>query len=89
MRTLLNSIKETDDYLIGLLSGPDALVFEARTLIDVQLQAEVIAHIQTHKLIHQFGQAQLRADIEAVHKKLFTQPQYITFTQRILRFFKG
>ncbi|MFD0793023.1 hypothetical protein ACFQZX_05305 [Mucilaginibacter litoreus] len=89
MRTSLNNIKETDDYLLGLLSAPNALVFEARMLIDAQLQEQAALHKQTHSLIQQYGRARLRADIEAVHTQLFNQPEHSSFRQRILRLFKG
>ena len=88
MRTSLNNIKQVDDHVLGLASQQDSLLFEAKLIINPELKVDVAWHRQTLNLVQQFGRKQLRADIEAVHQQLFTQPQHQSFRQSILRFFK-
>ncbi|MBL4676634.1 MAG: hypothetical protein JKY70_10585 [Mucilaginibacter sp.] len=88
MRTSLNNIKLTDDHVNGLLPTGDALVFEARLILNPALQDEVILHKQTLALVQQYGRDMLRKDIESIHTQLFSQPQHRSFKDSILRFFK-
>jgi hypothetical protein len=88
MRTSLNNIKEVDDHLLGLSAPQDSLLFEAKMILNPELQLNVMWHKQTLSLVQQYGRQQLRADIEAVHKQLFTRPEHRSFRQNILRFFK-
>ncbi|MDB5129881.1 MAG: hypothetical protein JWQ85_4113 [Mucilaginibacter sp.] len=88
MRTSLNNIKEVDDHLLGLSAPQDSLLFEAKIILNPELQLNVMWHKQTLNLVQQYGREQLCADIEAVHNKLFTRPEHLIFRQNILRFFK-
>ena len=88
MRTSLNNIKEVDDHLLGLSAPQDNLLFEAKMILNPELSANVFWHKQTLNLVQQYGREQLRADIEAVHTKLFILPEHQSFRQTILRFFK-
>ncbi|MES2061094.1 MAG: hypothetical protein V4456_04190 [Bacteroidota bacterium] len=88
MRTSLNNIKETDDHVLGLAAPQDDLLFEARMILNPELRLDVAWHRQTLNLVQQYGRKQLRAEIQAVHNQLFTQPQHQSFRQNILRFFK-
>ncbi|WP_256539216.1 hypothetical protein [Mucilaginibacter aquariorum] len=84
----MNNIKEVDDHLLGLSAPQDNLLFEAKMIINPELQLNVMWHKQTLNLVQQYGREQLRADIEVVHNKLFTLPEHRSFRQNILRFFK-
>ncbi|MBD1391509.1 hypothetical protein [Mucilaginibacter glaciei] len=88
MRTSLRNIKETDDHLHGQLPPQDALLFEARLLLDAELANNLHWHQQTLGLVHQYGRNHLRSIIENVHQQLFTQTQHSGFRQKILQLFK-
>jgi hypothetical protein len=88
MRTSLNNIKEMDDHVLGFHAPQDGLLFEAKMILNPELKLDVAWHKQTLTLVQQYGRKQLRADIEAVHNQLFTQPEHNSFRQTILRFFK-
>ena len=88
MRTSLNNIKEIDDHVLGVAAPQDGLLFEAKMILNPELRANVYWHRQTLNLVHQYGRQQLRADIEAIHQQLFTQPEHRSFRETILRFFK-
>ncbi|RFZ90718.1 hypothetical protein D0C36_17305 [Mucilaginibacter conchicola] len=72
----------------GLLPTGDALVFEARLILNPALQEEVLLHKQTLALVKQYGREALRKDIEDIHQQLFSHPQHRSFKDSILRFFK-
>jgi hypothetical protein len=79
MRTSLNNIKEIDDHVLGLAAPQNGLLFEAKMILNPELRLDVAWHRQTLTLVQQYGRQQLRADIEAVHQQLFTQPEHQTF----------
>lgn len=88
MRTLLDEIKEVDDHLLKLQQPDDALLFQAKLLIYPELKDKVMLHNQTLRLVQQYGRNHLRAQIDAVHRQLFTLPQHQSFSEKVLRFFK-
>jgi hypothetical protein len=65
----------------------DALVFEAKLLLEPQLGDKALWQQKTHTLITQFGRRQLNNEIEAIHQKLFTSPEHRSFSQKIRRLF--
>jgi hypothetical protein len=84
----LNNIKEIDDHVLGLTTPQDNLLFEAKMILNPELGLDVAWHRQTLTLVQQYGRKKLRADIEAIHQQLFSQPEHRSFRQTILRFFK-
>lgn len=88
MRTSLNNIKETDDHLHGQLPPQDALLFEARLLLDAELADNLQWHKQTLTAVNRYGRNNLRAVIGNVHLQLFTQPVHLRFRQKIMQLFK-
>lgn len=87
MRTSLNNIKEIDDHVLNQSAPQDALLFEAKLIIDPELKYKVMWHKQTLSIVNQYGRNNLRTIIENVHQQLFTQPEHLTFKQKILRLF--
>ena len=51
MRTSLNNIKQTEDYLSGQMSAGDSLLFKAKMLIDPSLRLSVVMQQKTYLLI--------------------------------------
>ena len=87
MRTSLNNIAQTEARLFNKQHPGDALLFDARLLLDTDLQADVSAQKQIYALVQQYGRRQLKQEIEAVHQQLFTQPEHLSFKQKIARIF--
>jgi len=87
MRTSLNEIKEIDDHLLKQSPPDEALLFEAKLIINPELQYRVQWQQQTLNLVQQYGRDSFRAEIEAVHQKLFSQPGHEGFRQKIMRLF--
>lgn len=88
MRTSLNEIKEIDDHLMRLTTTGDALVFEAKIIIDDQLREKVSCQQHAYTLVQQYGRKKLKAEIEAVHQQLFNTPTPHGFVKKILALFK-
>jgi hypothetical protein len=87
MRTSLNNIAQTEAHLLNKLQPGDALLFDARLLLDTHLQTDVSAQKQVYTLVQQYGRRRLKQEIEAVHQQLFNQPEHLSFKQKIARIF--
>jgi hypothetical protein len=89
MRTSLIEIQQIDEHLLNRQLPQDALLFEARLIINPQLREDVFFQKQTLALMHQYGRNSLRKQIEDIHLQLFTKPQHKNFRQSILGLFKS
>ena len=83
MRTSLNNIKAIDDYLLGSMAPGDALLFEAKMLLNSDLREDVHLQQCTYSIIRQYGRQSIRAEITAVQQTLTTAPQHRGFMQRV------
>ncbi|QXV65022.1 hypothetical protein INP83_18365 [Mucilaginibacter sp. 21P] len=88
MRTSLNNTKLTDDYVNGMLPTGDALLMEARLILNPDLDEEVDLHKRTLNIVRQYGRESLRAQIEDIHQQLFTKPQHRSFKDLVFSFFE-
>ncbi|WP_439696401.1 hypothetical protein ACFGVS_27445 [Mucilaginibacter sp. AW1-7] len=87
MRTSLNNIARIEVHLLGSQKPTDALLFEARLLLDDSLQVDVSAQKQVYSMVRQYSRKQLKQEIEAAHEQLFSQPEHLSFKQKITRLF--
>ncbi|PJJ80072.1 hypothetical protein [Mucilaginibacter auburnensis] len=88
MRTSLNKLKLIDDYLLGNLHVPDALLFEANIILNTELADSVALQKQTHQLVKNYGRQSLKAELTAVQHQLSTAPEHRGFMQSIANIFK-
>ncbi|WDF76296.1 hypothetical protein PQ469_20620 [Mucilaginibacter sp. KACC 22773] len=87
MRTSLNNIARIEAHLLGSQKPTDALLFEATLLLDDSLPVDVSAQKQVYSMVRQYSRKQLKQEIEAAHEKLFSQPEHLSFKQKIARLF--
>ncbi len=87
MRTSLIETERIEAHLLKLFDPGDSLVFEARLLLDAELNKKVAWQEKTYNMIRIYGRDQLKKEIESVHQKLFTQPEHTSFSQKIRRLF--
>ncbi|RWY50897.1 hypothetical protein [Mucilaginibacter gilvus] len=87
MRTLLTEIQHIDKHVQGTAAPDEALLFEAKLLLDAELPLKVQWHKQTIGLVQQYGRKNFVSIIGDVHNQLFTLPQHESFRQKILRLF--
>ena len=88
MRTLLNEVQEIEAHLLKNNAPGDALLFEAKLILDDELKDKTHYQQKAYELISFYGRRQLKQEIAAVHQKLFTQQEHRGFRARILRLFK-
>jgi hypothetical protein len=89
MRTSLNEIKETENYLDKKTTGSDALLFEARLLTQPSLRLDVHLQRKLLRLVQLFHRKKVRQDLETIHQQLFADPEKVAFRQSILQLFKS
>ncbi|MFB9843156.1 hypothetical protein [Mucilaginibacter ginsenosidivorans] len=87
MRTSLIETEQIEAHLLQLSGGGDALVFEAKMLIDAELTEKVLWQQKTYQMVKLYGRDQLRQEIESAHQKLFKDEQHQSFRQKIMRLF--
>ncbi len=87
MKTLWNETRQIDRHIAGAMDKGNALVFEAKLLLDPDLGDKVLWQRKTHAIIKQYGRRQLKNELEAIHQKLFTSPEHQSFSQKIRRLF--
>lgn len=89
MRTSLNEIKTIEHFLSGKLNAEEALLVEAKLLLDEELHNKICWQKEAYSVIEAYGREKLRLEIEAVHQKLFTRPENSGFKKKILKYFKN
>ena len=89
MRTSLNEIKLIDEHLFNNSKPEDALLFEAMRIINPALEQQIAFQKHAHTIVQQYSRKKLKAEIESVHQKLFSEPVHLNFRQRVMRFFKS
>jgi len=87
MRTSLNDIRHTEAWLQGTLPAADKLLFEARIILSPLLKEQVARQQQVYQIVQAYGRKQMKAEIETVHSKLFSERKHQSFSQRIRAIF--
>jgi hypothetical protein len=87
MRTSLNEIKLIDEHLFNNGTPENGLLFDAMRIINPELSTQIMWQKKTHAVVQQYGRKKLKAEIEAVHQQLFTEPVHQSFRKRVMKFF--
>ena len=87
MRTSLIETEQIEAHLLQLGDTGDALVFEAKMLLEPELKEKVIWQQKTYQIVRQYGHEQLRQEIASAHQKLFSEERHQSFRQKIMRLF--
>jgi hypothetical protein len=87
MRTSLIETRQIEAHLLQLSEPGEALVFEARLLLEPELRDKIQWQKETYSIVRQYSREQLKQEIEAVHEQLFTEPKHAGFRQKIIRLF--
>ena len=87
MRTSLIETGLIEEHLMQQSKPGDSLVFEARLLLEPELHEKMQWQQETYRMVKLYGRDQLKQEIEAVHQKLFTQAEHLSFSQKIRRLF--
>ena len=87
MRTSLNNILKTEQYLTGQLAPEDQLLYDARLIVDQDLKEQTQWQQHTYEVIRAYGRMQIRKQLEQMHDKLMTEPQHAGFRNKIRKIF--
>ena len=88
MKTSLNKLQEIEAFVLRNADAGDALVFEAKMIIEPNLAGEVCLQQEAYAMIRQYGRRKLRAEIETVHQQLFTEAKHHHFRDKIMALFR-
>lgn len=83
----MNETRYIEHYILGTLSAEENTVFEAKLLIDDELAAKTALQQALHRTVLACGRNQLRREIAAIDKKLFTAKRYGRFQQIVGKIF--
>jgi hypothetical protein len=87
MTTSWNETKQIEAHILGTAGTGDALLFEAKLMLDNELADKLIWQQKAYATIQQFGRRQLKKEIEQVHQQLFTHAAHVSFAEKIRRLF--
>ncbi|HTI58266.1 hypothetical protein [Mucilaginibacter sp.] len=87
MRTSLIETEQIEAHLLQLSDTGNALVFEAKMLLDPELTDNVLWQQKAYHIVKLYGRDQLKREIESVHQQLFKDEQHQSFRQKIMRLF--
>lgn len=87
MKTSLTEMQQIEKYLYGTADDQDTAVLEVRLLLEPGLKQKLQWQSLTYQLIRSYGRKKLKAEIEAAHHKLFSQPEHISFRRKIYSYF--
>ena len=89
MRTSLNEIKETEDFLTNKMNPGEELFFQAKIIthpilkLNVKLQSTLM-HIVLH-----YQRKKLKSDLKSIHHSLLTSPDKSEFQVSIKNIFNA
>lgn len=79
--------EQIEAHLLQLSDTGNALVFEAKMLLDPELTDKVLWQQKAYHIVKLYGRDQLKQEIESVHQRLFEEKQHQSFRQKIMRLF--
>lgn len=88
MRISLNKVEQIDDHIFSRGTTEDRLIFEAMLILDPALKFQVLWQKSSLCLVQQYGRKKIKDEIESAHQKLFNEPAYRSFRNKILNLFK-
>lgn len=87
MRASLNEIKTIEQYLTGLMPAEDALVLEARALVNPSLASRIMWQQKIQDVLRLYHRRKLKRKAEEIHTALFNDPSKGSFRKNILQLF--
>lgn len=89
MKTSWNNLKTIEQYLAGTLTPPQTFLFKVKLLLYPALQLNVALQQKTYVLVKLYARRKMKKELEALHDKIFAQPENQVFKQEILALFSN
>ncbi len=87
MTTSLNNTKLIEKYIDGSLPAGDRLLCEIKIMLNPNLKTDVFYQKNTRHFIKMYHRQKRREEIEAIHRKLFSDPGKKYFQRAIQKLF--
>jgi hypothetical protein len=87
MRTSLNEIEESENFLAGRMGNEESVLFQAKLILSPALRLNTDILKKTFSIIRSFGRRELTKEIAAIDKKLFTASAHHLFQKEITDIF--
>jgi hypothetical protein len=84
----MTEIQEIENYLQKTQGPEERLLTEVKLILSKELSTHLFWQKKTYALVQEYSRKQLRAEIEMVHQKLFSEKKHASFKQKILSIFK-
>jgi hypothetical protein len=85
--TFWNNIRNTDDFVSGVMNQPEKLLYMAKLLLYPELKRDTAFHAKTHLIIRLYGRKKLKSEIESLHSRIFQDPEKKEFQKQINEIF--
>lgn len=83
----MNDALAIDNYLMYRLAPDMRLLFEARLLLEPELKLRLHSQKEVMAIAERYGREQLRQHIQAAEARVFVQPRFSDFQNRIKQLF--
>jgi hypothetical protein len=87
MKTSFPEILQTEKYVQHDLAADDALVYEARLLVDAELRRDTYFHRAVHRLVRIYHRKKLKLEVEIIHNRLSNDPANAAFRKAMMKLF--
>ena len=87
MRTSLNEIKQTEQFLQGQLTTEDTLLFEAKLLTNPLFKLNMLAQKKVYQLVKLYQRKKIKTEVETASKHVFSDPEKTAFQSTIHNLF--
>ena len=87
MRTSISEIIRTEKFLRGELGEEERVSFEKQLAVDPHLKANTLFQKLVHRLLLLYHRKKLKAEVQAVHKRLMSDPAKAEFRRSIINIF--
>lgn len=84
MKTSLNNVSRTEDYLLDNLSAEEALLYHAELIISSELRTDTFFHRMVHYAVRMYHRKKLKAEIAVAGGKLFDDPSKKNFRDEVM-----
>lgn len=89
MKTSLNDIREIEGYLSGSLGAREAIAFQSKLYTDPIARMNLILHQKIHEILCAYHRKKLRQEVEKTHRRIFSDPEKVKFSDTIVRLFNN
>ena len=89
MKTSWNDIKIAEDYVEGRMDRNTRISFESHLALNPLLSTDLRFLKKTYQLVKMYHRKKMKEELDALHKRIFSDPNKIAFRQNIFQIFKN